>query len=392
MAAPTPIAVALIAAVLASGCLGPSVDPAEVALRLPPLGLGLEIPAALPPPGPFVEGKGLEALEDFLRGEGQAILAECQSPNPQAPVILQYIAEENYAYAIEDLIWACTGESNRQLGREAMNTGTEEETYELLHGFAMEALASARAALSAHPGPGNPTEAQLLMYMMRKHVRDALFIEHAESSYWAAYQNGTFRDYVTLINAYLSLTGPTDRSWAMIEILDRYPWSAPPCEPPDFESLAERTRESLDTAFATARSYGYDVRTEQGLRNRFSDALYEIDREFKLALELGWWPLLIHYEYRAERQVAYWDSFSLEAWPTFEEARFLLAAWRNESRSISQEAGFQPHLWYFSNLERQEMHPWDTDYTQYGGAAFMRHVGHRWPYADLVCPLSDSQP
>jgi hypothetical protein len=228
----TRIAIALIASTLVSGCLELSADPSEIELRLPPLGLGLQISETFPPPGPFVEGKDMETLKDFLTGEGQSILAECQSPSPQAPVILEYVVEENYAYAIEDQIWGCTSGSIPQLGHETMSERMKAETYQAL-------------------------------------------MEHGESRYWAAYQNGTFRNHITLINAYNTLIGPTDRSWATIQILERCPWSAPPCETPDIESLAERTRENLDAAFAAARSYGHDARRDTGgFQNRFYDALY----------------------------------------------------------------------------------------------------------------------
>ena len=363
-------------------------DASPASARIAPLGLGIDVPPELPPAGPFREDRQhLATLERFLTDEGGRMLGRCGHPDGSRTVKAE-LEDERHLFAVEGLISACsrpTQELDQFYADNAIRDGNEEHVRDDLHARAVSALANLTKRLDEHPGPGNAVEAQLLYALMVLHQFNRASIETA-MLLWIPYEDGSRRDNLQLRNVYLNLLGPRAESEIMVELLDRYPWSGLTCSKPDMVALGDRVASTLSKAAASAEANAED--SDKKRRFWYGKLFNATIPNFEFYREHGWWLGMLAVEVKAEADLVYWDNRTYApAWPTMEEAKFLLAQKRNESRTLWHEEMLSQYLFLFEDEFMQSLHPWAT-FLEDGPPAFMADVATRWPYDGLVCPPS----
>jgi hypothetical protein len=369
-----------------SGCVERADETREDAHEFPPLGLDLQVPHSLPLPGRFAEDSDLASFAAFLVVEGGKILAECGNSNGGERVRL-YLDRQDFHNAIHYLFYGCEGDESRAYAELAISESQERATYDLLRAEALSAYEEARRRLNELPGPGTRTEAQYISYLMVRNIWDHLRIERAAPLVWNPYEDGSARDRLQLQNAYLQLLNARGGSENIMKIIERYPWTSPSCIAPDLDGLLYRIDRSVNRTLALARGHGHDdvdVPLE-GVHFHYTWVRDWLLPDLELARRDGWWPRLLALEVHFESWVSYWESFSAPAWPTLEEAEYLLALFRNESRSIFAEQAIEPHLVYFEERRSDGELGWRraVDPPQ-----VLRLMALRWPWAELDCPGS----
>lgn len=377
------IAFLVLAALLLAGCLSPLSPSGDSKDPTPPLGMGLELPDTLPPPGPFREDPGhLKILENFLNVQGREILEDCGRPQAHERLV-PYLEEEHHWSALGELTAGCReGTEHREIVDQAMKNGTEKETYNDLMLEALESIDTMEKAIDGHAGPGNTVEAQLLYRLMVSHIDGILTVTETVPEMWDATDQ---KSDLGLRNIYANLMSPVARGGVMMEILDRFPWSGGHCELPDIEVNEPRITEKIE--YATQLAHGLDHHKERGDEPvnihyiRFNNIIIP---RFEYLVEQEWSLGLMGVDVAVDGRVAYWESFSDPVWPTMEEAEFILAETRNESRTIWNEANLASHLRYFESERHQHMFPWGEDIEE-TTPAFLSVVHLRWPFEGMEC-------
>ncbi len=370
-----------------SGCLDAFFELSEDDPGLPPLGMGLEVPDELPLPGPFLEGPDLLLLEEFLFQEGRQILKECEREHV-ADGVESLLVEERYAKAINAFMTGCATQGYHQIAQQAMVEGNEKGVYQDLMVQANASMKDLRQRLNNHTGPGNAVEASFLSHAMGRNILGELSLIRSAPLFWEPYEDGRARDQLQLRNAYMQPYRNIQYAEVVVKTLERYPWTSPPCVPPDVPALTQQIEETIDLALDKAVELGHDGPGEWGRVNpHYEEITVWLEPELELAKQDDWWPRLLSLKVSVEGRLAYFESFSAPAWPTFEEAEYLLAQFRNETRSAYTEQAMDSHISYFSDEFHQSRYDWDTDIT-FGPPGFMRLMALSWPYEGLDCPAN----
>ncbi len=330
----------------------------------------------LPSPGPFAESKSdLLILHTFLVKNGTDILAKCGYDDSTGEI--RRAADDGaYLHGLESIIRGCARpleDRDREYAEEAIQEGTEHETFEEFYHAAQQVVDRVALKLNADSGPSTVVEAEVLYQLMDRHHFGLQMMDTA-IRYWEPYQQGTDRDTLQLQNAYLNLLGARGEADAIEQILDKYPWGNDACEFPEASALERRVHEKLATALELAKP-------DTLWRNRLVNFLKpEIDYYRNQSWTIGLLPM----EVLLETHLAYWENVTQEdSWPTREEAEYLLAERRNTSRTLWTETVLWQFVMYFEDPDSEYFYPWAN--TESGAAAFMGKMAVRPAFDVLEC-------
>ncbi|HUR64695.1 MAG TPA: hypothetical protein VM241_09460, partial [Candidatus Thermoplasmatota archaeon] len=220
-----------------AGCLGqqhPAGDPAVH------WGLGLTIPASLPPPGPFLEGEASTAAFAAALNETIAqVVKDCKAPDSTLSEARGQLASELFFLAILTTVRGCvdTGEQARQMRTESRRDGSAEKVFVQLRARAVQAVADESALMSRLPPPGSLADIHVQSTLMGYIASLAAFIDTGDKSmedYNRTQEEGS------LDTAYLNLLESINASDGYTHFVARYPWSDGICTPPDIHDLQVR--------------------------------------------------------------------------------------------------------------------------------------------------------
>lgn len=363
-----------------SGCIAPEPE-------WPPVGLGFDVPSVLPRPGHFLEPEeDLQVLETFLREEGPRILEACNYVDGVGRVDW-HLNQKNYGAAIEELFYQCSTpvvETRIGYAERAIRENREEEVLYKLHEQAVDVLEILKEKINDHPGPGNTVDAALLNRIMGVYYTGYSAVTRGAFELWEPYEDGTSRELFQLTSVYMNFLNSIGRAPAMMMVLDRYPWTEPPCTPPDIESLSKQIKDKINQTLVLAYSWGESTENEVW-NNHFGRLVVRTIPHFEYASEQGWWPSLLAIEVGIERKIAYWENLSAPAWPTMEEGEYLLAELRSHTRSIWTDVFLMRSSPLYFDHPPPPDYDWATDIED-GPPALMSLLAIRWPFADLECP------
>lgn len=369
----------LLAVYLLSGCLslpGPSHGGPAFSAPVRSWGLGLEVPSELPPLGAFWENASeIERLESFLAHDGVEILRECGQGN--ASEVLGDLAQDYHLTAIEDVYHGCSQSAYRDdevLVGQARASGTEAAVYQRLRADALAALERAQAALDRFEGPGTVVEAEVLYKIVNRHLFDRESVNTAANSF-AGYEED--RRPINLENAYLQLLVPSLESNVTLQLLQRYPWTRPVCEAPDLDALSGRYQAKYDHALALAKSYAQPG-DEEWVSNMYGSLLKVTGPRFEFSRDHGYWASLLGGETYLNWDVGYLENYTASKLPTREEASYLVAQYRNSTRTLVTEYDLSSLL---GQLDFD--YPWEGNEWQPIRALTVSSLG--WEFDQLRC-------
>ena len=323
------LAVAL--AILLAGCAKPDeTEDAEVEIRY---GLGLEVPSPLPPRGPFLEGGTVVTdLRAKLEQMVPAVLEGCGAPFTPEEIASAMDSDLLYAsiYAVYNNCQRNLWPEAERMAKEAKRNGTEKQTHAR---YLSEARASidrqarlidtvSQGATVAEVEMVSKIQAQLIMKVVGLDTQQRAMDHYLNVS----------QDEFELANVFVGLMFGPDEATTQA-ILQTYPWTASSCRLPGAENLEARIYSKLEKALDLARQWERPGDAE--FVNRPYGALLKGHVPMvAYASERDWWQVLLRVEMELDDIIAYYQTFEINILPTQDEARYLVALYWNQSRSL----------------------------------------------------------
>jgi len=225
-------------------------------------------------------------------------------------------------------------------------------------------------------------EAEFLGRLMGWHVLQAGDVASA-GEWWAPYESGQDRDPFQFRSVVNGLVSARAMAQATTAIVEAFPWEGTPCDPGDVEAVVEEARSRMERVqqrmeqeqAQSGESYAW----ASDFRNR-------VLPQFDAFVQLGWWEGILSAARMAEAHEAYWDGLdNPELWPTYDEARGILAYQRHEGRTVWSE-----RLWVNFVVEFERDAPstramWSSTEMEDGAASFLATLAAPWPYEGLAC-------
>lgn len=310
-----------------SGCFQAPEAPA------PAWGLGIDVPATFPPPGAFPAGyERLAELEAFILALSNRTLTECELGR-ELEQVQQSIAEGQHRNALlagglcGSKYWRNDPELDARI-EQWRKDATEPARWEALRAEARAALDRWIGAFANRTVAGTPLEVEVMA---------ALMDQQMSMESW--YRNGLRQraDYNasgrinSLGSSYLNLYDPINRSAFGIAFLEEFPWSSGCVF--DKDALDSSTWSLLERTITLGRGVNpEDPLTSIGTERGNLELVTKPELEHALRHD---WPeavLSILWSLRFDERIfLQWDQQPL---PTAEEAAYLVAKHRNETRSL----------------------------------------------------------
>lgn len=371
----------LFGSILISGCTSPA-PAAQADDDSISFGLGLAVPVELPRPASFAEpAEEMQRLEGFLREEADAILGACGSAHP-LNATFKILDEGHHLTALDELETACSQPARDtvwDVADDAMSNGSENDTYQTLRAAALDAMMNLTERLDAHPAPGSVVEAALLGKLASMHRSWADSID-TSALYFGPYQDGTARDGLQLRNVYGNLIVAPVAMNLLLEILDRYPWRETPCQSPDLDDLKSEALSLVNQAISLAEELA-DPEDANYVSTVYGGLVKGHKPHIEYYAEHDWWPGLLYKKMLMEWDIAYWENYTADPVPTQEEAQFLVAQYRNETRTLWTERTLRGVVErvHYEGFPWEESHPATT-------IKVLTLPALQDPYMQLDCP------
>lgn len=348
--------------------------------------MGLDVPDVLPTPAAFREG---EAELEWIRHQLASALANmtdpCFGPNATEEGARPFFEAARHLGAIRDgAMRACKIElrSQERVDRSWASLwiaqGRAEAVYEENRTRASAALTRALEALRNMPAPSSVTGAQVQAFLWQIHETDWIILNQSAEGSYGRFREGGNPD--SLVNAVLNAQLAAVESMVTTVLAQNVDWvgAEPGCvwRAPPLDSVWERVSAKRDRALELAWA-----------RWPADDANYISDHLGRLVQD--WGPKADFYHNQSSVLGLLWVE-SLFDWsiaydslqppyPTLDEATYLVAKYRNHTRTLFTEFYIVTYVDQFAASP-----PWDEDHPEGAmGAASMEAL--KWPFAGFEC-------
>lgn len=324
-------------------------------------GLGLEIPDALPRPGPFAEGpEAMARLENFMRFQiPDVVQREC---GIEGMSLEDALRGEQRLWSFDSVYNIC--ESYLRGGDKAttlnsmddlskwihahLENGTIEEAYASEMNASLASLQQTMDALGMAPIPADPVEAQLLAWFAFKTEWGLASMETAIGLH-SSYQED--QNFWSIQNSFLNLHIPKIEARLTLSFLEAYPWKDSDCTSnQNPEEITDRVLNKYEKAIEVNPLPKIDIDFPPP-----QELVMHQEPKLELYAEQGWWPGLLWVEQILDWWIAVGTHMDeVEVYPTQEEGIYLVQEYRNHTRTLSTD-----HILDFLHPDAQRYYVWD---------------------------------
>lgn len=255
----------------------------------------------------------LARLDSFMARFQEERMKACGAADPHGD---GYLPGPDRGYGIINALVTCTREGWKSFDSRSTNQTYLIETFERVLADNKQKANRAVAALNALNSTTNPMEAELQAILAYKTVQYIQSTERMERLSRQSIREG---------RAPSSLEGLTLHATfhaGVVDLVRQFPWQGQPCPPNP--GLQERVKHRLDLAIQESHRLG-DPAQRGGIYTRLGEIHDYAQRLYNASVENEWPNGLLMLDALLSLNLAYWESFTSDRIPTYEEASILLA-------------------------------------------------------------------
>ena len=364
---------------LLTGCSEPEAKPEDPIVW----GLGLDLPAELPPPGPFLEDDSeLQHLFAFANESIRPMFDRCEHPDRPERFVSNLAAKRDmYAFIhLRDVCEKSDSQASRAAAMAAIANGTEVSEFQARSERMNATLDALVDALHALPTPRTRTDAEFHAWIARYVHERILYREGAISNYQSYIETkGQQYAEMHLINAFRTTFNVPRYAEAYLHFMQDYDWTWQDgaCALPAVEAAHAEIQASYDRALELAQDLA-DPDDAQWISTFYGDLVKIRKPSIAFYAREGFVPALLHLQHDLDFQVAYWENLTTDRRPTLEEAEWLIADHHARGRALAME-----DVWTNEYAVMKQADFWEADPDTAVRPIALQAV--HWRFADLQC-------
>jgi hypothetical protein len=303
-------------------------------------GLGLQVPQQLPAPRPHAEpADEVMELQAFLETNATRIKDDCHNAGATPGWLGQRYDEGHLLSSIRIILDTCSlpdHELGTRMARAATANGTRTRTYGALLGAASSALNETEAVLDSVFHPATVSESEYLAELMGEHLINEHILQTAQNFVKREGIEGASE--LNLLNSFNNFLLVRGRADAIQRLALEYPWrEGSRCAPPDLNRLFQDTAAGYQRILAIGNA-STPAEDSTNIGNLHGSTLISTWPTIRTAIDKNWWPVVLAGKSGLAWRDTYWQLHNRGATlPTYEEALYLVAKFRNETRTLSTD-------------------------------------------------------
>ena len=371
---------AVLLAFLLSGCI--HANRLHASQQENQWGLGLDV-SVQPEPTAFSENAtDLNHLFALANSSIDALYGRCKTNALESWVRGQ--AREWNWWAFTYLEDACDEEDRLIIlaeDKDAMANGTIAELAAKYENETQAAIDRVTPQILELPAPGTYADAEFQGWIQEEFMTLRAGLKVCKE-YVAAYWNHTGQPFnnLNLDTGIINCKGSTRALDALEYLVQHYDWQPGVCSIPSADEIFARNMGRFNRSLDRAEQFAKPG-DKKGFSSPYGYMATNLGPRIESAHREQWPLLLLFQQPELDFYVAYWENYTLQPRPTFEEGEYLIALHHSKVRSLTTEKVWDDERYWVSDAKRNQ--DWYDD--PEGAVRPLALQAVTWPFGQLDC-------